>query len=74
MCHRRSSNNKVNKLHERVLRLVYDDRQSTFEELLNIDKSVTIHHRNFQVLVTEFCKVDHGLQNFVKYIMDYKIL
>ena len=38
--------NKINKLHERVLRLVYVDRQSTFEELLNIDKSVTIHHRN----------------------------
>ena len=40
---------------------VYDDRQSTFEELLNIDKSVTIHHRNLQVLATELYKVHHGL-------------
>ena len=28
MCHRRTLNNKINKLHERALRLVYDDRQS----------------------------------------------
>ena len=61
MCHSRTSNNKINKLHERALRLVYDDRQSTFEELLNIDKSVTIHHRNLQVLATELYKVHHGI-------------
>ena len=61
MCHSRTLNSKTNKLHERALRLVYDDRQPTFEELLNIDKSVTIHHRNVQVLVTELHKVHHGL-------------
>ena len=61
MCHSRTLNNKINKLHERALRLVYDDRQSTFEELLNIDKSVTIHHRNLQVLATELYKVHHGI-------------
>ena len=60
MCYGRTLN-KINKLHERALRLVYDDRQSTFEELLNIDKSVTIYHRNLQVLVTELYKVHHGL-------------
>ena len=53
MCHSRTLNNKINKLHERALRLVYDDRQSTFEELLNIDKSVTNYHRNLQTLATE---------------------
>ena len=30
----RSSNNKINKLHERALRIVYDDYNSKFEELL----------------------------------------
>ena len=34
MCHSRTLNNKINKLHERALRLVYDNRQSTFEDLL----------------------------------------
>ena len=61
MCHSRTSNNKINKLHERGLRLAYDDRQSTFEQLLNIDKLVTIHHRNLQVLATELYKVRHRL-------------
>ena len=57
----RTLNNKLNKLPERALRLAYDDRQSKFEELLNIDKSVTIHHRNLQVLAAELYKVHHGL-------------
>ena len=61
MCHSRKLNNKINKLHERALWLVYDDRQSTFEELLNKGKSVTIHHKNLQVLTTELYKVHHGL-------------
>ena len=61
MCHSRTLNNKINKLHEMALRLVYDDKQSTCEELLNINKSITIHHRNLQVLVTELYKVHYGL-------------
>ena len=61
LCLSRTLNNKINKLHEKALRPVYDDRQSTFEELLNIDKSVTIHHRNLQVLATELYIVHHRL-------------
>ena len=61
MCYSRTLNNKINKLHERELRLVYVDRQSTFKELLNIDKSVTVHHRNLLDLATELYKVHHGL-------------
>ena len=61
MCHGRTLNNKINKLYERALGLVCDDRQLTLKELLNIDKSVTIHHRNLQVLATELYKVHHGL-------------
>ena len=45
MYHSRRLNNKINELHERV----YDDKQSTSEQPLNIDKSVTIQHRNVQV-------------------------
>ena len=59
MCHSRTLNNKiVNKLYEMALRLICDDRQSTFEELLNIDKSVTIHHQDLQVLATELHIMD----------------
>ena len=57
LCLGRTLNNKINKLYERALRLVYDDRQPTFEELLNIDNSVTIHHSNLQVLTADLYNV-----------------
>ena len=40
----RSANSKINKLHEIALRIVYDDYNSKFEELLTKDSSFTIHH------------------------------
>ena len=56
----RTTNNKVNKLHERVLRPVCDDYVSTFEELLEKDSLFTAHHYNIQVLCVELCKVFSG--------------
>ena len=46
MFQNRTLNNKINKLHERALRLTYEDENSTFSELLEKDKSVTFHERN----------------------------
>ena len=44
MCHNRTyNNNKINRLHERCLRLIYNDKHSSFEELLEKDSSVSIH-------------------------------
>ena len=34
---------------------------STFQELLNKDNSVSMHHRNLQVLATEMFKIHRGL-------------
>ena len=45
MFHSRTLNNKINKLHERALRLVYKNEDSTFDELLELDNSVTIHQK-----------------------------
>ena len=53
MFHNRTLNNKINKLHERALRLAYDNDSSSFNELLDLDNSMTIHHRNLQKLATE---------------------
>ena len=53
MCHKRSYNNRINRLHDRVLRMVYNDKRSSFEELLRKDGSVSIHVRNIQVLMIE---------------------
>ena len=50
-------NKKINKLHEKALRLAYNYRQLTFEEGLNKDMSVTIPQRNLQVLATELYKI-----------------
>lgn len=52
---------KINTLHERVLTPFHDDRQSTFEELHNKNKSVTVFHRKSQVLATELYKKHHKL-------------
>ena len=53
MFHSRHLNNKINKIHERALRITYSDQSSTYKELLSKDNSVSIHHRNLQTLATE---------------------
>ena len=61
MCHSRNINNQINKLYECALRLVYNDKSSSFRELLERDKSVTIHERIIQVLLTVIFKVKSGV-------------
>ena len=61
MFHSRILNSRVNKLHERALRMVYQDYVSSFTELLEKDNLTTIHSRNIQLLVTELFKVKNGL-------------
>ena len=61
MCLCPSMNNKINKLHERCLRIIYNDKTSSFEDLLAKDGSVTIHKRNLQVLPTEMFKVHKNI-------------
>ena len=53
MFHTRRLNNKINTILERALRMTYQDHISTFQELLNKDDSVSIHHRNLQFLATD---------------------
>ena len=57
----RALNNRINKIHERVLRLVYQNKNLSFSELLELDNAVTIHQRNLQVLVTKIFKVKNNL-------------
>ena len=46
MFHTKQLNNRINSLHENALRVAYQDRNSSFNELLKLDKSVSIHYRN----------------------------
>ena len=57
MCHSRIINNKINRLHEKGLRLIYHDKHSTFHGLLKKDCSVSIHTRSLQFRVTEIHKL-----------------
>ena len=45
MCHSRSLNNKVNRIHESALHIVYQGFQSSFSALLVKDNSFTIHQK-----------------------------
>ena len=57
----RRSNNLINRIHERYLRTVYNDTSSTFQELLQRNRSVSIHHKNIQTLTTEVFKVVNNI-------------
>ena len=57
----RTSNNKINCLHERALRIVYSDYKSSFCELLEKDESFSIHHKSIQSLAIEIYKFSHNL-------------
>ena len=61
MFHSREMNNRINRIHERSLRIVYKNKQSTFQELLDRDKSVSVHHSNIRKLAIEIFKVKNNL-------------
>ena len=61
----RNLNNQMNHLNERLLRIVTmnSDYESSFQELLELDHSVSIHSRNIRLLLIELFKVKNGLSN-----------
>ena len=60
MNHSRTLNNCINGLHKRALSLIYDF-SSSFSELLEKGKSVTIHRRHLQTLAYEIFKVKKNM-------------
>ena len=58
--HSRTNKSKIDRLHERYLRIIYNDKKSSFKELLEKDSSVSINERNVQVLATEMYKVSNN--------------
>ena len=53
---KRKANNKINKLHERALRIIYQDDISNSDELLKKENSFSIH-QDIQTLAIESYKV-----------------
>ena len=48
MCHSRENNNKFNRLHERFLRTISNDKRPSFNILLEKDGFVSVHERNIK--------------------------
>ena len=72
MFHNRALNNRINRISEQALRLVYQNKNLSFSKLLELDNSVTIHQRNLQVLVTKIFKVKNNLSpEIIKQVFDF---
>ena len=56
MFHNQKLNSYINRIHERALRIVYQDHNPTFDELLTKGGSFKIHERNLLKLIIEIFK------------------
>ena len=61
MFHSKKLQNRLDKLHERALRVAYKDDISSFEDLLKKDNSFNLHDRNLQKLAVLMYQVKNGL-------------
>ena len=62
MFHGRQTNHKINRFHERAIRIVYNEYVPSFQDLPNKDNSLTIHHQNIKSLPIEIFKTSNNLQ------------
>ena len=62
MFHSRKLNDRIKRLQERTLWIVYRDYKCTFCEILAKDNSLTIYHSNLQKLATGIFNVKVGTE------------
>ena len=63
MCHRRTLNNKINRILEQPLRIIYSDHK--FKEFLERNYSFTVHEKNMQFPAIEAYKVKNGFPSVI---------
>ena len=52
----KTTNREINKIHERALRILFNDYEASFEELLQRNNEQTVHTKNLDNLMTEVYK------------------
>ena len=57
----RRSNSLVNNVHERALRIVHEDHDSSYSKLLKTENERTIHQQNINFLLKEIYKFENDL-------------
>ena len=68
MFHRIALNNRINRIREQAI--VYQNKNLSFSELVDVDNAVTIHQR---VLVTEIFKVKNNFPpEMMKQVFDFQ--
>ena len=66
-------NAKINRIQERVLRMVYLDYTSSFEDLLKKDGAITVHMRNIQLVAIEMYKIVNDIgPKIMKDLVEFK--
>ena len=65
MFHSRKLSNRINFTNESALRIVFRDYESTSQQLLKENKSVSIYQRKLQILATEIFKTKNGLNRVI---------
>ena len=61
LCNSRNKKEKINRLLERYLQFIYNDKQSPFHEPLERDGSVSIHKQNLGFLATDMLEITKGI-------------
>ena len=61
----RNANNLIDKILERFLTLITNDKTSTFEHLLKANNEITIHQINLLVLTVEVFKIIDGFASAI---------
>ena len=61
MLHSKQAKDKINRVHKNLLRLLYNDSESSFQQLLAKDNTFTIHETNTQKLMIEMYKARNNI-------------
>ena len=73
MFHGKVANERIKRVHERALRVVYNDFSSNYQLLLSKGNHVTIHQKNLKTLSVKVFKSTHGYSpNFINAMFHVK--